>query len=400
MSLKLIDPNSAWQALVDDGFHVEIRDQHLLMHNVPFVKSDKSIGRGTLICTYFVDSGVTQPPDNHQVWWTEDYPCFANGMAIEQLRNEDGEREILPGVVIRHRFSNKPDQFINGFSDHYSKLTHYARLLQAQAAVIVEGINAQTGVESVAEQCSQSPFAYSDTASARASVLMTSSKLTGLVIGIVGVGGTGGYVLDQVAKTPVASIHLFDADTFEQHNAFRAPGAASLADIKKNQQKVDYFSQIYSKIHTGVYPHPYKIDVGTVNELDRCDFVFLCVDHGMTRALAGNHLISRNIPFVDVGMNLHQVAKTNKLIGTCRTTLCTSGNAADFSRLVPLDNDDEDILYRQNIQISDMNAINAQFAVMMWKQYFGFYQDDFGVTNLTFSLNTMSLVRSIKAPSV
>jgi hypothetical protein len=35
-------------------------------------------------------------------------------------------------------------------------------------------------------------------------------------------------VLDFTAKTHVKEIHLFDGDTFFQHNAFRAPGAANL----------------------------------------------------------------------------------------------------------------------------------------------------------------------------
>ena len=70
-------------------------------------------------------------------------------------------------------------------------------------------------------------FLYEDTASSRADIVTINSKLKSLRIGIVGLGGTGSYVLDFVAKTPVKEIHLFDGDTFDQHNAFRAPGAAS-----------------------------------------------------------------------------------------------------------------------------------------------------------------------------
>jgi hypothetical protein len=39
-------------------------------------------------------------------------------------------------------------------------------------------------------------------------------------IAIVGVGGSGSYILDQVAKTWVDRIDLFDGDVFENHNAF------------------------------------------------------------------------------------------------------------------------------------------------------------------------------------
>ena len=60
-------------------------------------------------------------------------------------------------------------------------------------------------------------------------------------VAIAGPGGTGSYVLDLVAKTPVRDIHLFDGDSFMSHNAFRAPGAASLEELRALPKKVDYF---------------------------------------------------------------------------------------------------------------------------------------------------------------
>jgi len=42
-------------------------------------------------------------------------------------------------------------------------------------------------------------------------------------VAIIGLGGTGSYILDLVAKTPVKEIHLFDADALLNHNAFRHP---------------------------------------------------------------------------------------------------------------------------------------------------------------------------------
>src|SRR5258706_15320911 len=106
-----------------------------------------------------------------------------------------------------------------------------------------------------------------------------------------------------------------------------------------------------------------------------------------------NHLRSRGIPFIDVGMNLRMVLSNSSLVGSCRSTLSTPQRSDHLAQYAPVDIDDEDALYRQNIQVADMNALNAQLAVMQWKQYFGFYQDDFHVHNLTFAVNSMSLVR-------
>ena len=50
-------------------------------------------------------------------------------------------------------------------------------------------------------------------------------KLSLKNVAIVGLGGTGSYVLDLVAKTPVRQIHLDDGDMFLQHNAFGSPSA-------------------------------------------------------------------------------------------------------------------------------------------------------------------------------
>ncbi|MGY2747872.1 hypothetical protein ACVWZ8_005054 [Arthrobacter sp. UYCu723] len=44
--------------------------------------------------------------------------------------------------------------------------------------------------------------------------------------------GTGSYILDQIAKTWVDRIILVDGDEFENHNAFRAPGAAALETLQ------------------------------------------------------------------------------------------------------------------------------------------------------------------------
>ena len=99
-------------------------------------------------------------------------------------------------------------------------------------------------------------------------------------IAIVGLGGTGSYVLDLVAKTPVREIHAYDGDTFYQHNAFRSPGAASGDELRAKQPKVTYFKNLYSKMHRGIVDHAVYVDAGNVDELRCMDFVFLCLDKG------------------------------------------------------------------------------------------------------------------------
>jgi hypothetical protein len=54
----------------------------------------------------------------------------------------------------------------------------------------------------------------------------------------------------------------------------------------------------------------------------------------------------------------------------------------------------EEALYSSNIQVADMNALNAMFAVIRWKQHFGFYTDSEQAHNLSFAIGFQSLARA------
>ena len=48
--------------------------------------------------------------------------------------------------------------------------------------------------------------------------------------------------------------------------------------------------------------------------------------------------------------------------------------------------------YDRNIQIADMNALNAALAVMRWKKLFGFYRDMKSEHHSQFSIDTSLLL--------
>lgn len=398
MSSKPIVPDSGLQRLVDAGYEVEVRQQHLLVHAVPYVTADRQVKRGTMVCLYLRSGDSVLPPntggDTHQVWWAGEYPCFADGGAMSQLENEHTRQELFPGCTIDHRFSNKPFG-VNAYEDHYQKITHYVGLIQAQARVLEPLATAQTGRLIKVEE-GTSVFRYADTASARAEIITTSARLAMGKVAIVGLGGTGSYVLDQLAKTPIQEIHLFDGDLFLQHNAFRSPGAATAAEIDARLSKTEYFHGRYDPMHSGVKSHPYYLDGTNISELEGFSFVFVCVDKGEARRRIFDYLLAQNIPFVDVGMNLQLVKQSMKMVGSCRVTMATHEQHGHLEWCVPMDDGDEDVLYRQNIQVADMNALNAQLAVMRWKQFCGFYQADFDTNNLLFSVNMASLAREVR----
>lgn len=398
VSEKPIVPDSGLQRLLDEGFEAEVHQQHLLVHSVPYVTVQQTVALGTLVCKYVENAGSILPPtppdDDHQVWWTGTFPCRANGNCLTELVADTQPHpfNIFEGCVAQHRFSNKPEVWSNGFPDHYEKVTHYVTVIESQARVIEPDADARTK-RIIEPREPDSVFRYADTASVRAEIVATSARLKLAKVAIVGLGGTGAYVLDQVCKTPVLEIHLFDGDDFRQHNAFRAPGAATKTELLQRLKKVDYFFQRYDPMRRGIIPHPYYLDPDNVAELAGFDFVFVCVDKGKARKTVCEYLASQGTPFVDVGMDVVMNAETLELDGTCRVTTATNEKNDHLARCVPMDEDDSDALYRQNIQVADLNALNAQLAVIKWKQLFGFYEDRFKSQHAAYSVAPQSLTR-------
>jgi len=376
-----------------------VRQQHLLVHSVPCVTANKAVALGTLVCKYVENAGVVLPPaapgDNHQVWWIGPFPCRADGTPLTELVADAQPQvhSIFEGCVAQHQFSNKPEEWsATGFPDHYEKITHYAMLIQSQAKCLDGDADARTG-RVIAPVDGQSVFRYADTASARAEIIVTSERLKLRRVAIIGLGGTGAYVFDQVAKTPVEELHLFDGDDFKQHNAFRAPGAASVGNLKRRLKKVDYFHEQYDPMRKGIIPHPYYVGPNNVHELDGFDFVFVCVDRGPARRSICEYLVSQGVPFVDVGMEVTMNPETLELDGTCRVTTVTRTKSDHLHRSVPMDDDQADALYRKNIQVADLNALNAQLAVIKWKQLFGFYEDTMKSHHTAYTVAFQSLAR-------
>lgn len=399
MSAKPTAADSGLQRLLDEGFEAEVRQQHLLVHSVPCVTADKAVTLGTLVCKYVEEAGTVLPPnapgDNHQVWWVGPFPCRADGTPLTELVADiqPQQHAIFEGCTAQHQFSNKPDEWnATGYPDHFEKISHYVAIIESQAKTLDGEADARTR-RVIAPQEEGSVFRYADTASARAEIIVTSARLKLGKVAIVGLGGTGAYVLDQIAKTPVQEIHLFDGDDFKQHNAFRAPGAARIEDLKRKLKKVDYFLERYDPMRKGILPHPYYLDASNVTELAGFDFVFVCVDRGPARRAVCKHLVEQRIRFIDVGMDVSMNPETLELDATCRVTTVTPTKNDHLDRSVPMDEDHSDALYRQNIQVADLNALNAQLAVIKWKQLFGFYEDGAKSQHAAYTVAFQSLSR-------
>ncbi len=394
MSRQLINRSWDLQKLQNQGYELEIKSGFLLVKGVPYVNSRKEVQRGTLVAKLVLAGDKTTRPDDHVAYFAGEYPCNADGTEIAEIKHASGERTLAEGVVIQHSFSAKPKP--NDFyPDYYAKMATYAALLAGPAQLIDPDAKPQTfKVVAPAKEERETPFNYIDTASSRAEIDVVTAKLKKLNrIAIAGLGGTGSYVLDFVAKTPVWEIHLYDGDDYLQHNAFRSPGAPTLAELEVQTKKATWFKNIYSKMHSGIVDHPAYIDENNVEELRGMDFVFLCVDNGESKRLIVEKLEEFGVPFVDVGMGVQLNAEM--LTGIVRVTTSTPNRRDHFRGRVSF----EDIgnnEYNRNIQIADLNALNAALAVIKWKKMFGFYRDMKSEHHSQFHVSTNNLINEDK----
>lgn len=371
MSVSQIARDPSISPLIEQGYEVVVRDGHLLVQNIPYVDAAKAVRRGTLVCNLGATNSPLGAPPHHQAWFVGEIPCYASGLPMEALISQPGPIAVLPGLTACAYFSNKP-QGINQFATYADKMLHYARLIEAQAEVIEPWVTARTR-KALTLTDSSSVFKYRDMASVRASIMAVTEKLRTERIGVVGVGGTGSYILDLVAKTPVEEIHLFDGDKFETHNAFRAPGAASEEDLRREIPKVQYFARQYAPMRNGIVTHECRITKDNLCLLDQMDFVFVAIDSGPSRRLICEYLQATGIPFIDVGMDLQMNQEAIGLHGMFRVTLSTPEQSEHFFNCVPTFDEEGEDLYRSNIQVADMNMCNAAHAVICWKQYRDFY---------------------------
>lgn len=383
MSPQPIAPDADIERLREEGFDVEVRGAYLLVKAVPYVDAQRNVCRGILISG--LERNELGAPQSHVAYWTGVHPCHSNGEQISAFFNPSQAQSLGDGIQADHTFSAKA-----AYRDFHHKMSTYIARIEGEAQVIDPSANARTFPVRVADS-TETVFKYMDWASARANLGAYNDKLAHLRVGIVGVGGTGAYVLDLLAKSRVREIHLFDGDRFKQHNAFRAPGAASLEDLAGAPSKVAHWADVYGRMRHGVIPHSQMLEADDLRALDGLDFVFLCLDAGGAKRAVVDHLEQTGKPFIEVGMGV--VRGDAGLTGLVRVVTSTQDDrdcARAHMSFFEGDTEDE---YSTNIQIVELNALSASLAVIRFKKLFGFYADSANDYYQGYSIRSGDLVK-------
>ncbi len=370
---------------------------HLIVEGIPAVNTQGGIVYGNLYTPLEIDAGgkVNNPVANHQCWWIgDDPPCDVSGRAMDELISNQAE-DKGDGIKTRVGMSRKLKSGGNTISypNYYKKLTTYIALIWSPAFELDPTCTPKLDKPvPVVVEAIEGVFHYPDMATTRAGIGAATAKLIVGKVAIIGLGGTGSYILDLLAKTPVDEVHLFDGDDFELHNAFRAPGAPAMGELTK-PKKVDWFGALYDRMRKGIVRHRYHVMAEQLVELREMSFVFLAIDDPKAKKVIVDFLVTEKIPFIDVGIDV-SLDRDVSLRGQIRVTVGTPIVNAHIEQVVSFVDGPENNIYR-NIQVADLNMLNAALAVIRWKKLVGFYGDDANEYHSLYNIQAGSLIKGV-----
>lgn len=388
---RLVRNSGDLQRLVDDGYTVRILNGYLVIDDIPYVDATQAVQWGSLLCPLDLAGEQTVKPTNHVMAFVGTAPCSKDGSEISPgfanpalTYNWTAGPELTPSIG----FSQKPRP--EGYIDFYEKVTTYAAILIGPAQAIDPDVTPLQGRPFTTDE-DDGVFVYLDTFSSRAGITARSARLELGKVVIVGLGGTGAYILDLLAKTPICTIHLYDGDVFNTHNAFRAPGAAVLDALEARMKKVDYYARTYSAMRRQIHSHPVNVTVANVAEVLDADFVFLAMDSGPDKQLIISKLVAAGVAFVDTGVGVSEDA--GGIAGQVRVTTAYPDANEHIVRggLISVVAG-EAAEYDTNLQVAELNMAAAFLAVIRFKKWLGFYADSEGELHSSYRIDTNEIL--------
>ena len=294
---------------------------------------------------------------------------YADGNPIESYI--DGDGKTWSNISIRKGSQDSPEEDVSA-SD----------LIHRYAKQIVGAVSA-AGYSETASLVMRSPFKIPNTFEARAAIGPVQDRIRDQRIAIIGLGGTGAYVLDLVAKTPVMEIHLLDSDDVNWHNFMRAPGAPTAEEIESRHKgrlrKVDYYHSKYASLREGIHPHAVRVDspstFGEFLSVHPVDFAFVCIDQwkdsdSPRQDVVYAGLSEAGVPFIDSGVS---ITLDNGAVRGAVTIGAYGAGCLAWKDAVPNARVHGDLPGYRNVQLPEVNALAASLAVVEWRRRTGQY---------------------------
>ena len=354
------------------GFAVEVESDVVRAVRVPCLLAGGLVGTCTIETSY--DSASGQPDkrigrDVHAVRIAVDEEhdglvYNADGTPIGNHIGGDGKTWSCISIRKGARGSPEQDESARDLIHRYAKQ--------------IVGAVSSAGYSETAFLAMPSPFKIPNTFEARAAIGPVQNRIRGQSIAIIGLGGTGAYVLDLVAKTPVKEIHLLDSDEVEWHTFMRAPGAPTADEIesvrKGSLRKVDYYHSKCASLREGVHPHAVRVDSPSMFadflSTHPVDYAFVCIDQltdddSPRQDVVYRALSEAAVPFIDSGVSI--TVEDGAIRGAVTTSAYCAGSVA-WMNAIPNARVKGNVPGYRNVQLPEVNALAASLAVMEWRR--------------------------------
>ena len=361
------------------GFDIEVDDESGVTQalRVPCLFRDRVPGTCAIKTSY---DPATGKPDNRiggdvhavQITTDEEYGgrvYNADGTPIGNHIGGDGR--IWSNISIKKGTQGSPE---------LDETAH--DLIHRYAKHIVGAVSA-AGYTEPAALAAPSPFHIPNTFEARAAIAPVQDRIRSQRVAIIGLGGTGAYLLDLIAKTPVSEIHLLDSDWVDWHTLMRAPGAPTAKEIERTRagtlRKVDYYHSKYASFRNGIHPHTVRVEnpamfAKFVSDYP-IDFAFVCIDQltdgdSSRQDVVYYALSEAGVPFVDSGVSI--TLEDCAVTGAVTTSAYEAGSDV-WKDAIPNARVIGNVPGYRNVQLPEVNAAAATFAVMEWRRRTGQY---------------------------
>lgn len=145
--------------------------------------------------------------------------------------------------------------------------------------------------------------------------------LSKITIGIVGLGGGGSHIVQQLAHIGIQNYVLYDYDYVSESNLNRLVGATR-ADAKRKTLKYD----VMCRVIRGLQPNANIAGASSrwqehEDTIKKCDVVIGCVDGLATRRDLESENRRYLIPFIDIGMDVYTEFDDPKMFGQVQLSM-------------------------------------------------------------------------------
>ena len=354
------------------GFVVEVKSDVVRAVRVPCLLAGGVVGVCTIETSY--DSANGQPDkriggDVHavRIAFDEEHDGLVYNADGSPIGNHiGGDGKTWSNISIKKGARGNPEQDTSAHD-----------LIHRYAKQIVGAVS-EAGYSEITFLTMPNPFKIHNTFEARAAIGPVQNRIRGQSIAIIGLGGTGAYILDLVAKTPVREIHLLDADHIDWHTFMRAPGAPTTEEIesvrKGSLSKVDYYHSKYASLREDIHLYAVRVDSPSMFadflSDHPIDFAFVCIDQqkdsdSPRQDVVYAALSQAEVPFIDSGVS---ITLENRAVRGAVTTSYYAAESEAWKEAIPNARVEGNVPGYRNVQLPEVNALAASLAVMEWRR--------------------------------